>query len=134
MTPDLIIDMATLTGAARAALGPDVPPFYTRDEAWADLLQEHAIKNFDPLWRMPLWTPYFKMMLSPVADFNNVGGGGFAGSITAALFLEQFIDKAKSWVHLDIYGWNPSTKPYSSVGGEAQAIRTIYNCLKHCYA
>jgi leucyl aminopeptidase len=131
--PELIIDMATLTGAARVALGPDLPPFYTHDDALAAAIAEKADETADPLWRMPLWAPYAQKLSSRVADINNVTTDGFAGSVTAALFLSRFVEKAKSWAHFDIYGWVPVEKPASPVGGEAQAIRAIYALLKHKY-
>jgi len=128
--PDVLIDMATLTGAARVALGPDLPPFYTHDEAFADELKVRAKDMADPLWHMPLWAPYQSMLDTPIADVNHAPGGGFAGSITAALFLERFVKKAATWVHFDIYGWTPTAKPARPKGGEAQAIRAIYGLLK----
>ncbi|MBK0019990.1 leucyl aminopeptidase family protein [Brucella pseudogrignonensis] len=131
--PELIIDMATLTGAARVALGPDLPPFYTYDDALAAAIAEKAAETADPLWRMPLWAPYAQKLSSRVADINNVTTDGFAGSVTAALFLSRFVEKAKSWAHFDIYGWAPVEKPASPVGGEAQAIRALYALLKHKY-
>ncbi len=131
--PELIVDMATLTGAARVALGPDLPPFYTHDDALAAAIAEKADETADPLWRMPLWAPYAQKLSSRVADINNVTTDGFAGSVTAALFLSRFVEKAKSWAHFDIYGWVPVEKPASPVGGEAQAIRAIYALLKHKY-
>ena len=132
--PDLIIDMATLTGAARVALGPDLPPFYTHDDALAATIADKATETADPLWRMPLWQPYTQKLSSRVADLNNVTTDGFAGSVTAALFLSRFVEKAKAWAHFDIYGWVPVEKPASPVGGEAQAIRALYALLKEKYA
>ena len=123
--PDLLVDMATLTGAARVALGPDLPPFYTADDAFADGLMAASAKVEDPLWRMPLWKPYDAKLASKVADINNVTTDGFAGSITAALFLQRFVEKARTWAHFDIFGWNPSDRPWGPVGGEAQAIRAL---------
>ncbi|ASV85857.1 leucyl aminopeptidase family protein [Ochrobactrum quorumnocens] len=131
--PELIIDMATLTGAARVALGPDLPPFYTHDDTLAASIAERAAKTADPLWRMPLWQPYAQKLSSRVADINNVTTDGFAGSVTAALFLSRFVEKAKSWAHFDIYGWVPVEKPASPIGGEAQAIRALYQLLKEKY-
>lgn len=131
--PDLIIDMATLTGAARVALGPDLPPFFTHDDALAEAIAEKADETADPVWRMPLWQPYAQKLSSRVADINNVTTDGFAGSVTAALFLSRFVEKAKSWAHFDIYGWVPVEKPASPVGGEAQAIRALYQLLKERY-
>ena len=131
--PEMMIDMATLTGAARVALGPDLPPFYTHDDKFANALAKSADARYDPLWRMPLWSPYKKMLNSPIADINHISSGGFAGSITAALFLERFVEKAKSWTHLDVYGWNPSTKPWAPIGGEAQGIRALFDVISKRY-
>ena len=131
--PQLMIDMATLTGAARVALGPDLPPFYTDDDELAGLIGKAAETHYDPLWRMPLWPPYQKMLSSRVADVNHISSGGFAGSVTAALFLSRFVEKAKSWVHLDIYGWVPTAKPWAPVGGEAQGIRALYDVISGKY-
>jgi leucyl aminopeptidase len=130
--PDLIVDMATLTGAARVALGPELPPFYTHDDALAADLARHARAEQDPLWRMPLWRPYDSMLDSKVADINNVGGS-FAGSITAALFLNRFVEKAAAWAHVDVYAWTPSAKPARPDGGECQAARALYALLKERY-
>ena len=123
--PDLLVDMATLTGAARVALGPDLPPFYTPDDSFASELMSASAKVEDPLWRMPLWKPYAAKLASKVADINNVTSDGFAGSITAALFLQRFVEKARTWAHFDIFGWNPADRPWGPVGGEAQAIRAL---------
>jgi leucyl aminopeptidase len=131
--PELLIDMATLTGAARVALGPDIPPFYADDEKLASDLAAASIATEDPMWRLPLWAPYRKKLSSKVADTNNVTADGFAGSITAALFLQRFVEKAKSWAHFDIYGWNPAEKPWSPVGGEAQCIRALHHVLMDRY-
>ncbi len=132
-SPDLLIDMATLTGAARVALGPDLPPFYTTDEDLAVNLAKHASLQKDPLWRLPLWDPYYAYFESSVADMNNSGDTGFAGSITAALFLKRFVEKAKSYVHLDVYGWTPIAKPGSPKGGEAQGIRALFALIAERY-
>jgi leucyl aminopeptidase len=131
--PDLMIDMATLTGAARVALGPDLPPFYTDDDELAHAISETSMDIFDPLWRMPLWDPYQKMLSSKIADVNHISTGGFAGSITAGLFLSRFVEHAKSWAHFDIYGWTPSAKPWMPIGGEAQGIRTLFEVIKNKY-
>ncbi|MEM7214069.1 MAG: leucyl aminopeptidase family protein [Pseudomonadota bacterium] len=131
--PDLMIDMATLTGAARVALGPDLPPFYTDDDMLAEKIGSVSQEVYDPLWRMPLWPPYQKMLASRVADVNHISTGGFAGSVTAALFLSRFVENAGSWVHFDIYGWVPSAKPWAPVGGEAQGIRTLFEVLSKRY-
>lgn len=129
--PQLLIDMATLTGAARVALGPDLPPFYTDDDRLAAELAAAAVAEADPLWRMPLWSPYEPRLSSRVAEINNVTSDGFAGSITAALFLKRFVRKAASWAHFDIFAWTPVEKPHAPVGGEAQAIRALYHVMKH---
>jgi leucyl aminopeptidase len=131
--PDLLIDMATLTGAARVALGPDLPPFYTDDAEVATGLAKHATAENDPLWQLPLWKPYYSMIETPLADLNNAGSGGFAGSITAALFLKRFVEKAKAYVHFDIYGWAPNTKVARPKGGEAQGMRALFGLIKERY-
>jgi leucyl aminopeptidase len=125
-SPDLLIDMATLTGAARVALGPDLPPFYTRDDAFAETLARHAKAENDPLWRMPLWDPYMQMMEGRISDLNNASESSFAGSITAALFLARFVEKAKTYAHFDIFAWTPVAKPGRPRGGEAQGLRALY--------
>ena len=122
--PELIFDFATLTGAARVALGPDVPPFFTDDDELADKLLAHATAENDPLWRLPLWRPYDEMLESKVADINNVGSGGQAGAITAALFMRRFVI-AKSWAHFDVFAWSPRSRPGRPEGGECQAARAI---------
>ncbi|WP_031337839.1 M17 family metallopeptidase [Rhodopseudomonas sp. B29] len=131
--PDLLIDLGTLTGAARVALGPDLPPYYTHDEQLAlDLARSAAAEN-DPLWRMPLWGPYDSWLDSKVANINNAPSGGFAGSITCALFLQRFVEAAKTWLHVDIYGWTPKAKPGRPEGGECQAARAIFALLSERY-
>jgi leucyl aminopeptidase len=132
-SPDLLIDLGTLTGAARVALGPDLPPFYTDDEALATDVARHAHAENDPLWRMPLWMPYDKWLDSKTANLNNAPSGAFAGSITCALFLKRFVETAKSWLHVDIYGWTPTAKPARPEGGECQAARAIYKLLSERY-
>jgi leucyl aminopeptidase len=131
--PELLIDMGTLTGAARVALGPELPPFYTGDEALAADLTRLARAERDPLWRMPLWAPYDGNLDSKVADVNNVSPGGFAGSITCALFLQRFVTRAKTWAHFDVYAWNPTAKPARPEGGECQAARALYALLCERY-
>ncbi|MGJ4955961.1 leucyl aminopeptidase family protein [Bradyrhizobium sp. HKCCYLRH2015] len=131
--PDLLIDMGTLTGAARVALGPDLPPFYTQDEALAADVARCAAAENDPLWRMPLWAPYDSWLDSKVATINNAPSGGFAGSITCALFLQRFVEHARSWLHLDIFAWTPSAKPGRPEGGECQAARALYKLLSERY-
>jgi len=131
--PELIVDMATLTGAARVALGPDLPPFYTDDDRLADDLAGHARAENDPLWRMPLWRPYESLLDSKTADINNVSSGNQGGSITAALFLRRFVAEAEAWLHLDVYAWNPSAKSARPEGGECQAARALYALLQSRY-
>lgn len=131
--PDLLIDLGTLTGAARVALGPDLPPYYTHDEQLALDLARCAAAENDPLWRMPLWGPYDSWLDSKVANINNAPSGGFAGSITCALFLQRFVEAAKSWLHVDIYGWTPKAKPGRPEGGECQAARAIFALLSERY-
>ncbi|MEP0698768.1 MAG: leucyl aminopeptidase family protein, partial [Nitratireductor sp.] len=124
---------ATLTGAARVALGPDLPPFYTDDDAFAAALADAAGRVCDPVWRMPLWAPYDAGLSSKVADVNNVTTDGFAGSITAALFLKRFVERAATWAHFDIFAWSPTDRPHGLAGGEAQAIRALESLLAARY-
>jgi len=131
--PALIADFATLTGAARVALGPDVPAAFTDDDALADELARCAASENDPLWRMPLWRPYEQMLDSKVADTNNVSTGGQGGAITAALFLRKFVS-AKSWLHLDIFAWTPAAKPGRPEGAELQSARALYALLCSRYS
>jgi leucyl aminopeptidase len=128
--PDLLIDMATLTGAARVALGPDVPPFFTDDNDLASDLQDASAEVDDPMWRMPLYMGYDKDVSARIADLTNAPAGGMAGAITAALFLKRFVTRSKSWVHFDIFGWAPAERPHSPIGGEAQAIRALYKHIR----
>ena len=130
--PALVVDFATLTGAARVALGPEVPPFFTDDEELAAHLMRAGAAEQDPLWRLPLWGPYEAMLESKVADTNNVGSGGQAGAITAALFLKKFVS-APSWLHLDVFAWTPAAKPARPEGGELQSARALYAMLKERY-
>jgi leucyl aminopeptidase len=132
-SPDLMVDFATLTGAARIALGPDLPPFYTGDDAFAGTIAKHAKAESDPLWRMPLWDPYYSMIESGVADINNAGEGGFGGSITAALFLKRFVERAATYVHLDVFAWTPAAKPGRPKGGEAQGVRALCAAIRERY-
>ncbi len=130
-TPDLLIDMATLTGAARTALGPDLPPFYTGDDNLAASLYAAGLHVADPLWRMPLWAPYDTYLKSKVADVNHIFNGPFAGSITAALFLKRFVKNATRYVHLDIFGWVPRAVPAKPAGGEPQGIRALFEIIRN---
>jgi leucyl aminopeptidase len=131
--PDLLICGATLTGAARVALGPDVPPFFTDDDALAAAIAQAAAVTADPLWRMPFWPPYEADIEPDVADLDNAPKGGFAGSITAALFLRRFVDRAASFVHLDLYGWTPKALPGRSLGGACQSARALLQVIEARY-
>ncbi|MET3411886.1 leucyl aminopeptidase family protein [Methylobacterium sp. 1030] len=132
-SPDLILDFSTLTGAARVALGPDLPAFFTEDDALAEAVARAGRAAIDPVWRMPLHAPYASLLDSKVADLNNVSGGPFAGAITAALFLRRFAPNTKAHGHFDLYGWNPSAKPGRPEGGEVQTARLTYALLKARY-
>lgn len=131
--PALLLDFATLTGAARVALGPDLPPFFTDDDALAQALSQQGRESCDPVWRLPLWRPYDTLLDGKVSDLNNVGGSPFAGSILAALFLRRFIEPQQSWVHFDVFGWNPTAKPARPEGGEVQTVRLLYDLLEQRY-
>jgi leucyl aminopeptidase len=124
--PDLVIDCATLTGAARVALGPDLPAMFANDDATAEALLRHGLAEDDPVWRLPLHPGYRAMLDSKIADMNNVSSGPFAGAITAALFLEAFVDAGIPWVHLDLFAWNPRARPGRPEGGAAMALRALY--------
>ncbi|MCC2665736.1 MAG: leucyl aminopeptidase family protein, partial [Geminicoccaceae bacterium] len=123
--PDLMIDCATLTGAARVALGPDLPALFTADDRLAHDLIAAGRAVFEPVWRLPLHQPYREMLDSSVADINNAGSGGFAGAITGALFVKEFVTETKAFAHLDIYAWNPKDRPGRPKGGEATALRAL---------
>ncbi|MBY0423769.1 MAG: leucyl aminopeptidase family protein [Parvularculaceae bacterium] len=123
--PDLLVTLATLTGAARTAVGPELAPYYTDDEALAADIAEASVAAFDPAWRMPLYKPYDSWLSSPVADLNNSPNNGFAGSIVAALFLKRFVPASVAWAHFDIYAWRTKAAPGRPIGGEAQSIRAL---------
>jgi leucyl aminopeptidase len=127
-TPDLLISMATLTGAARVAVGPDLAPFYTDNEDDAVALAQAAQRLADPVWRMPFHTPYETMIEPQIADLDNAPGGGFAGSITAALFLRRFTADTR-YMHFDIYGWTPAAAPARPKGGALQGARALLEAL-----
>jgi leucyl aminopeptidase len=131
--PELLIDVATLTGAARAATGMELPPFFTDDNALASDLMRHGTAAQDPLWRLPLWRGYEDTLTSRVADLNNNPAYNYAGAITAALFLNRFVANTKSWAHLDIPAWIDRAKPGRPIGGEANGARAIYALLKERY-
>jgi leucyl aminopeptidase len=132
--PDLLIDMATLTGAARVALGPDLSPFYTDDNELAAEIESAGRRVNDPVWRLPFWKPYSRLFESAIADINNSGDSGFAGSITAALFLKRFVENARSYVHFDVFAWTPSARAGRPKGGEAQAMRALFATIAGRYA
>ncbi|TNE58030.1 MAG: leucyl aminopeptidase family protein [Alphaproteobacteria bacterium] len=132
--PDLLIDMATLTGAARVAMGPEVVPFYSEDSQFVAEVCAAGATTSDPVWQLPLWQPYAEGLASRVADVMHTSPGGFGGSITAALFLQKFVENAKTWAHFDIYAWNPKERPGRPIGGEAMAIRALYQVIKARYA
>ncbi|MEM9247446.1 MAG: leucyl aminopeptidase family protein [Pseudomonadota bacterium] len=127
--PDLLVSMATLTGAARVAVGPDLAPFYTDDAALATALSDAAARVADPVWRMPFHAPYERMIEPAIADLDNAPSGGFAGSITAALFLRRFVEGAQRYLHFDIYGWQPSAAPGRPKGGVGQGARALLAAL-----
>jgi leucyl aminopeptidase len=131
--PELIADMATLTGAARVALGTEVPPFYTDDDELALGVAHYATNESDPVWRMPLWRPYDQLLDSKVADVNNVSSSNFGGSITAALFLHRFVSSAKAWLHFDVFAWNQTARPGRPEGAECQVARALYALLSARY-
>jgi leucyl aminopeptidase len=129
---ELIIDFATLTGAARVALGPDLPAMFSNDDSVAIGLLAASKAATDPLWHMPLWAPYMEMLDSDIADTSN-SGGGFAGAVTAALFLQKFVPDNVPWVHLDTFAWRPTSKPGRPKGGEALGLRAVFSYLAETY-
>jgi leucyl aminopeptidase len=131
--PDLLVDLATLTGAARVALGPELPALYASDDALAAELAAHGRAAGDPLWPMPRWTPDEDALSSKVAAVANASSSGFAGSVTAALFLRRFVAEPTPWLHVDLYAWNGKERPGRPVGGEAQALRALYALLAARY-
>jgi leucyl aminopeptidase len=128
--PDLLIDLATLMGAARVALGPELPAAYSTDEALMTQARAHGDEEADPIWPMPLWPGYDDELASKVADLGNVSAAPFAGSIIAALFLKRFVAATPSWLHIDLYAWNPRERPGRPVGAEAQCVRTLYRLIR----
>jgi len=132
--PELIVDFATLTGAARVGLGPDLPALFTNRDELAAQASSAALREQDPLWRMPLWQPYQSMLDSRVADMVNAGSSRLAGAITAALFLQRFVPDDVPWMHIDTYSWNDSDRNGRPAGGEAQSLRTVFALLNERYA
>ncbi|MDA9230027.1 leucyl aminopeptidase family protein [Amylibacter sp.] len=131
--PDLLICNATLTGAARVALGPDMPPFFTDDEELAIQIHKASLEKNDPLWRLPFWNPYEDLIEPDLADLDNAPKGGFAGAITAALFLRRFVDKSKYFVHFDLFAWSQISKPSQSKGGACQSARAMLSVIEKRY-
>ena len=131
--PDVIIDFATLTGAARVALGPELPAAYGSDDALLAELTEAATAAADPVWPMPLWRGYEDELQSRIADLQNASSSGFAGSITAGLFLRRFVPSGQHWIHLDLYAWNPKDRPGRPVGAEAHTLRAVVEWLQRRY-
>jgi leucyl aminopeptidase len=132
--PSILFDFATLTGAARVALGPDLPAIFCDDDDWATRLSSAGLAVFDPVWRLPLWAGYDDWLTSPVADLNNVSSKPFAGAIVAALFLKRFVPAEISHAHFDLYGWNDQTRPGRPEGGEAQTMRAVFAALCQRFA
>jgi leucyl aminopeptidase len=131
--PELILEFATLTGAARVALGPDLPALFATDDVLAENLLASGSRVSDPLWRMPLWKPYDEMLASDVADLGNVSEAPFAGAVTAALFLQRFLPEGLPFAHLDTFAWRPSAKPGRPKGGDALGLRAAWEMLRERY-
>lgn len=132
--PEVLIDFATLTGAARVALGPDIAPMFGTDEDFVRKTLKAGDALADPIWQLPLYAPYAPMLDSPIADTNNISDGGFAGCITAALFLQKFVTQAKNWSHFDVYAWSPKGRPGRPLGGDAYAIRALFDVLSQRFS
>jgi len=131
--PGLVIDFATLTGAARVALGPDLPALFAREDATAEALLAAGKAVDDPCWRLPLWDGYKEHLKSDIADLNNGGGNGMAGATTAALFLDKFVPEGTDWAHFDTFAWRPAAKPGRPKGGDALGLRASWHMLKGRY-
>jgi leucyl aminopeptidase len=127
--PSILFDFATLTGAARVALGPDLPAVFCDDDAWANALSDAGAAVYDPVWRLPNWAGYDEWLKSPVADLNNVSSKPFAGAIVAALFLKRFVSLGTIHAHIDLYAWNDQTRPGRPEGGESQSMRAVFAAL-----
>jgi leucyl aminopeptidase len=132
--PALVVDFATLTGAARVALGPDLPAMFSNDDALADSVLRAGTACDDPVWRLPLWQPYRRLFQSSIADCNNVSEGGFAGAVIAGLFLQQFLPETTPWLHFDIYGWNPQKLPGRPKGAAAKALFAAFDTIQELFA
>jgi len=132
--PDLVIDFATLTGAARIGMGTDLPPVFSNDISIANELVSAGEHEEDPLWVLPLYQPYNDLIKSQIADLSNVGKTSYGGCITAALFLEHFVTEETDWVHIDTFGWNQTARPGRPMGGEALGLRATFRYLKQRYS
>ena len=132
--PELLIDFATLTGAARVALGPDLPALFSNRDALAEAVLTASRQQADPLWRLPLWQPYQSMLDSAIADFANSGVSRQAGAITAGLYLQRFVPQSTPWIHVDLYAWNESERPGRPHGGEAQSLRALFAFLRERFS
>jgi len=132
--PDLLLDLATLTGAARVALGPELPAVFGTRQETIDALLRAGRRVADPLWQMPLWSGYDDDIASKVADINNASASAFAGAIIGALYLKRFVTSAQDWVHVDLFAWNPKERPGRPIGAEAHAVRGLYAMLAERYA
>jgi leucyl aminopeptidase len=128
-----VIDFATLTGAARVALGPDLPPVFSNHLEIASSIADSGERVEDPLWVMPLYQPYKKMLKSQIAHLNNISKSSYGGCITAALFLEHFVTPETPWVHIDTFAWNQASRPGRPEGGEALGLRAVFNFLRDRY-
>jgi leucyl aminopeptidase len=129
-SPALLIDLATLTGAARVALGPELPAIYSTPADLAETLRQIGEREADPMWPMPLWPGYDEDLGSRVADLNNVSNHSFAGSIIGALFLKRFVTRSRNWLHGDVYGWNPKERPGRPVGADPHTVRALYRLIR----
>jgi leucyl aminopeptidase len=132
--PELIVDFATLTGAARIALGPDLPALFASNDELAAEIAAAAREVDDPLWRMPLWEPYDDMLKSDIADLANASNSPMAGCITAAIFLKRFVPEGISWAHLDTYAWRDTAKPGRPKGGDALGMRAVFAVLRRLHS
>ena len=132
--PELIVDFATLTGAARVALGPDLPALFVSDDAFASEIEGAGRDTDDPLWRMPLWDPYDEMLKSDIADLANASGSSMAGAVVAAMFMKRFVPVSAKWAHLDTWAWRDAAKPGRPKGGEALGLRAVFAALQRRFS
>lgn len=132
--PDLLIDCATLTGAARTALGTEIPALFTPDDKLANDILKHSKSEHDPIWRLPLWQGYREMLNSHIADINSAPDSGYAGAVTAALYLKEFVSETSAWAHIDMMAWNLSKRPGRPLGGEAMMVRALFTLIRERYS